>query len=254
MKPRIGLALAGGGPLGAIYEVGALCALEEALEGISFTQLDHYVGVSAGAFIAASLANGMSPRALCASFIENRSDDGDAFDPAWLLVPAYDEFIRRALMLPGLAASALWRKAVQRRSLTHVLEHLGPALPAGLFSNELVHRRLSQVFSGRGRSDDFRQLKARLTLVATNLDNGEAAPFGSEGWDHVPISKAVQASAALPGLFPPVKIGEDFFVDGAHPARVRRPRRRRGPASVREPAGALRRHARASGNGSGGKP
>ena len=28
--PRIGLALAGGGPLGAIYEIGALCALEEA--------------------------------------------------------------------------------------------------------------------------------------------------------------------------------------------------------------------------------
>jgi hypothetical protein len=27
-KPRIALALAGGGPLGAIYEIGALCALD----------------------------------------------------------------------------------------------------------------------------------------------------------------------------------------------------------------------------------
>ena len=58
--PRIALALAGGGPLGAIYEIGAMCALEESLLGLDFTTLQHYVGVSAGAFIAASLANGIA--------------------------------------------------------------------------------------------------------------------------------------------------------------------------------------------------
>ena len=68
-KPRIALALSGGGPLGAIYEIGALCALDESLHGLSFTELDHYVGVSAGGFIAAGLANGMTPRELCAAFI-----------------------------------------------------------------------------------------------------------------------------------------------------------------------------------------
>ena len=52
--PRIGLALAGGGPLGAIYEIGALCALEEALPDIDFTRLQGYVGVSAGGFLAAA--------------------------------------------------------------------------------------------------------------------------------------------------------------------------------------------------------
>ena len=54
--------------MGAIYEIGALCALDESLDGIDFSRLDHYVGVSAGGFIAAGLANGMSPRELCASF------------------------------------------------------------------------------------------------------------------------------------------------------------------------------------------
>ena len=44
-KSRIGLALAGGGPLGAIYEIGALCALDESLEGLSFTELHHYVEI-----------------------------------------------------------------------------------------------------------------------------------------------------------------------------------------------------------------
>ena len=49
----VGLALAGGGPLGAIWEIGALCALEEALVGVDFTRMDGYVGISAGGFIAA---------------------------------------------------------------------------------------------------------------------------------------------------------------------------------------------------------
>jgi NTE family protein len=47
-KPRIGLALAGGGPLGAIYEIGALCALDESVPGLDLNALDGYVGVSAG--------------------------------------------------------------------------------------------------------------------------------------------------------------------------------------------------------------
>ena len=213
--PRIALALAGGGPLGAIYEIGALCALDESLEGIDLNRLDHYVGVSAGGFIAAGLANGMTPRSLCASFIESDNNASEVFDPSWLMVPAYSEFARRAIMAPGLVASALWHLAVGRKSITGALERLGPGLPTGIFSNDEIHTRLERLFTREGRTNDFRQLKARLTLVATNLDSGEAAPFGQPGWDHVPISKAVQASSALPGLFPPVEIDEQYFVDGA---------------------------------------
>jgi NTE family protein len=214
-KPRIGLALAGGGPLGAIYEIGALCALEESLTGLSFTDLHHYVGVSAGGFIAAGLANGMTPRELCAAFIETSAAPSEMFDPAWLMVPAYGEFLRRSITLPGLAATALWRATVGRKTLFNALEALGPVLPTGIFSNDEIDTRLAKLFSTSGRTNDFRQLKARLTLVATQLDSGDAAPFGRPGWDHVPISKAVQASSALPGLFPPVEIDNQYFVDGA---------------------------------------
>ena len=214
-RPRIALALAGGGPLGAIYEIGALCALEESLDGLDLTQLDHYVGVSAGGFIAAALANGMRPRELCAGFIENSDESAEVFDPSWLMVPAWGEFARRAIMLPGLTASALWRLLVERRSLISALERLGPGLPTGVFANDEVDRRLASLFTQEGRTNDFRKLKTRLTLVATNLDSGEAAPFGRPGWDHVPISKAVQASSALPGLFPPVEIDAHYYVDGA---------------------------------------
>lgn len=214
-KPRIALALAGGGPLGAIYEIGALCALDESLQGLSLTDLHHYVGVSAGGFIAAGLANGMTPRELCAAFIENGDSASEVFDPAWLMVPAYGEFLRRGIIFPGLAASALWRATFGRKTFVNAMETLGPALPTGIFSNDEVHTQLEKLFSKPGRTNDFRKLRTRLTLVATNLDSGDAAPFGRPGWDHVPISKAVQASSALPGLFPPVEIDRHYYVDGA---------------------------------------
>ncbi|MBP7133460.1 MAG: patatin-like phospholipase family protein, partial [Aquabacterium sp.] len=135
-KPRVALALAGGGPLGAIYEIGALCALDESLEGIDLTQLDHYVGVSAGGFLAAALANGMTPRELCDGFIENSDESAEVFDPSWLTVPAWGEFARRSIMMPGLVAAALWRLLVERRSLISALEKLGPGLPTGVFAND----------------------------------------------------------------------------------------------------------------------
>lgn len=214
-QPKIALALAGGGPLGAIYEVGAMCALEESLIGLDFTQLHHYVGVSAGGYLAASMANGMRPRELCKSFIENDHPTADSFDPSWLLQPAYGEFARRGIMLPGLLLSAAWGLTVGRKSLLRTLERLAPSLPTGAFSNRQVDIQLARMFSQKGRTNDFRKLKTKLTLVATNLDSAEAAPFGRPGWDHIPISQAVQASSALPGLFPPVEIEDQYYVDGA---------------------------------------
>jgi NTE family protein len=213
--PRIGLALAGGGPLGAIYEIGALCALDEALTGLSLTRLTGYVGVSAGGFVAAGLANGMTPRELCASFIDNDADETTLFSPSLLMQPAWGEFVRRAAQLPTLGAHAAYEYFVKGRSRMAAFERLGRALPAGVFSGQAMQQRLARIFSEPGRSDDFRKLQRKLVLVATDLDTGDAVPFGQPGLDDVPISLAVQASAALPGLYAPVEIGGRTLVDGA---------------------------------------
>ena len=71
-------------------------------------------------------------------------------------------------MLPGLAASAVWRATVGRKSLMHAIGRLGASLPTGIFSNEQIDVRLAQLFSREGRTNDFRSLKTRLTLVATD--------------------------------------------------------------------------------------
>ena len=212
---RIALALAGGGPLGAVHEIGALCALEEVLPGLDFTALNAYVGVSAGAFIAAGLANGMTPRQMCSAFIDGDGGADDLIDPRLFTRPAWNEYRRRLRRLPPLLGRLGWQVLGGELPLVNALGQLGGALPTGLFDNHAMQAQLERVFSAPGRHDDFRQLHRSLVVVATDLDTGEAAPFGLPGWDDTPISRAVIASAALPGLYPPVAIGGRHYVDGA---------------------------------------
>jgi predicted acylesterase/phospholipase RssA len=67
----------------------------------------------------------------------------------------------------------------------------------------------------RDHTDDFRKLRSRLFVVATNLNTGESVSFGDSEHDRTPISRAVIASAALPGLYPSVGIDGQHYVDGA---------------------------------------
>jgi len=214
-RPRIGLALAGGGPLGAIYEVGALLALAESLEGLDLTDLDAYVGVSSGGFVAAGLANGISPAQMYRLFIAE--DRGAAFSPALFLRPAFGEFSRRALSLPRLLAASAFDFLSHpfRPGALSSFATLGRAVPTGLFDQHAILSFLTRLFATGDRTNDFRQLRHKLFLVATNLDTGASVTFGEPGFDHVPIDRAIAASAALPGLFPPVEIDGEQYVDGA---------------------------------------
>lgn len=215
-QARIGLAIAGGGPIGGMYELGALRALDEAIDGLDLTRLDGYVGVSSGAFLAAGLANRIDTAQMCRIFITGDSTDVQ-FRPETFLRPAIFEYLRRAVRLPRLAAQ-WWQELLFSRNearWSDLLMHFGALVPTGLFDNRRVELFLQDVFSRRGRSNDFRELDTQLCVVAVDLDSGEAVKFGTPGWDEVPISVAVQASAALPGLYPPVEIGGRHFVDGA---------------------------------------
>lgn len=215
-RRRIGVALAGGGPLGAIWEIGALVALDEALLGLELADVDIYVGVSSGSFIAAGLANGISPRAMHSMFIESETAE-DPFDPDMLLRPALGEYLRCLGSLPGLLGTAAKRylEAPFSNGFVESFQRLGRAIPSGLFDNSGIADYLSRLFSGPGRTNDFRRLRHKLFVVAADLDRSKAVPFGTRGLDDVPISRAVIASAALPGLFPPVEIDGRYYVDGA---------------------------------------
>jgi len=214
-RPKVGLALAGGGLEGAIYEIGALRALDEALDGVDFNDLHAYVGVSAGSFLAANLANGLTTGQMCRAIVKQEPGE-HPFTPETFLTPAVGELVRRGARVPSLVAEALFdfAKNPADMGLLDSLTRLGRALPVGIFDNEPIRGYLQKIYSIKGRTDDFRKLGKSLFVVATDLDSGAAVCFGSEGEDHVPISVAVQASTALPGLYPPVDIDGRHYVDG----------------------------------------
>lgn len=214
--PSIGLAIAGGGPVGAVYELGALRALEESIEGLQLHHLDVYVGVSAGAFVAGSLANGISCTELCRIFMGSEHA-ALKFVPELFLRPAYREYFERALNMPGVLRDALLSVLRKPSSATtsELISELARALPNGIYNNETIHEFLEHSFETHGRGNHFDDLDCQLYVVAVDLDSGASVRFGSEGYRDVPISRAVQASAALPGLYPPVKIGDRYYVDGA---------------------------------------
>jgi predicted acylesterase/phospholipase RssA len=212
---RLGLALAGGVIEGGFYEVGVLCALQDAVEGLDFGSLDVYVGVSAGAVITSLLANGVRPRPLSRAILSLGEPELN-LNPDLLFTPALGEYARRVGRLPG--ALARWvKRRVERPtdiSLIGMLWELGELTPVGIFDSRPLERYLARALSVGGRSNDFRQLAAELRIVAVKLDSAELVAFGDDGTRHVPISKAVQASIALPGLYCPVEIDGEPYIDG----------------------------------------
>lgn len=214
-RPKIGLALAGGGPAGAVYELGALLALEEAIEGVDWNDLHIYVGVSAGGFLGACLANRITLAELTETLVVSEGKDG-MLNPTMFYTPSLKEIGRRVMMLPRLLGESLWQYFTNPGDLTllEALLRMSRGLPVGALESEPVATYFERLFSEEGRTNDFRALARRLVVVATDLDAGRAVRFGEPGWDHVPISQALSASGALPGVYTPVEIDGRCYVDG----------------------------------------
>ncbi len=178
-------------------------------------ELDVYVGVSSGGLISACLANGVSARTLSRAIV-SQAEPPLNVDPSVLFTPALREYADRLGRLPRVLAAALGQYAVNPGdlSLVGLLMNLGAAVPTGIFDNEPLERFLARAFSTGGRTNDFRRLRAALRIVAMHLDSAEVACFGVPGLDHVPVSRAIQASTALPGLYCPVEIDGRYYIDG----------------------------------------
>ncbi len=215
-RPRIGLAVAGGGPIGGMYELGALRAMDEAMDGLDMTDLDVYVGVSSGAFLASGLANRLDTAEMCRIFLTDVTDQ-ERFRPEIFLRPAMAEYGKRVAAIPRTLLGWLGDLATHplETNFTDVFGRLGALIPTGLFDNNEIEHFLRKLFESHGRTNDFRELPRKLFVIGVELDTGKTVRFGDEGYDHIPISRAIQASAALPGLYPPVEIDGKYYVDGA---------------------------------------
>jgi NTE family protein len=209
-RPRYALALAGGGVIGGMYEVGALAALEERLNG-SGRGFDIYVGCSAGSVVASLLANGVPAREIY-RILEEDLDDPLNFRKG--AVFASDSF-RRAAGSFGRLLWAISKHAIKGRGcIPDMLARAERDMPAGFFSLSALELYMRVAFATRRLTNSFTTLDRMLLIPAIDLDTAERVVFGAGTLKEVPISHAVAASSAIPGFFDPYTIGGRDYVDG----------------------------------------
>jgi predicted acylesterase/phospholipase RssA len=215
-RSKTALVLGGGGFTGGVYEIGALRALDLLTVNRTVNDFDVYVGTSAGAFVAAMTANGVTPEEMMRVVNHQRPTPFPDADLGNLLRPNISGFARSAIGLP-LRTLGLMRSMVGQLGQVSAMDlvlALADGLPSGAYTGSGIERYLQTVLSDPERSDDFRMLAAELYLTATDLDTCERIVFGAEGWADVPISTAVRASTALPMVYAPVKVRDRELVDG----------------------------------------
>jgi len=215
-RSKTALVLGGGGFTGAVYEIGALRALDLLSVNRTVNQFDIYVGTSAGSFVASLAANGVTPEEMMRVVNQQVPTPFRDIDLGTLLRPNYLEFAKKGLALPFRAAAMAKELAPQitQLSLMDVVLALGEGLPSGMYSGSGLEKYIRDVLTDPDRSDDFRTLESQLYLAATDLDTCERIVLGSEGWDDVPISTAVRASTALPMVYSPVEVKGRELIDG----------------------------------------
>jgi NTE family protein len=208
-RPRIGLVLPGGGARGA-YQVGVLKAIAELLPRRAPNPFAVLSGTSAGAISAVVLASR-------AGVFRNGVVD---LERVWCNFRSGQVF--RSDPLTMLRSSLHWFAAI-------VFGGLGVANPKSLLDNEplasMLRRRIS--FDAIQASIDGGHLEA-VAVTAAGYGSARSVTFYQgrpdwQPWDRVrrkgrPTVLSLEhlmASIAVPLIFPPVRIGPEYFGDGA---------------------------------------
>jgi len=211
------LVLAGGGIMGAAYEIGSLTALDRFFTGgFSSRRFDIYVGVSAGSVIATLIANRIPPSGLFRAIVNNETS---AFN--WRRRDIY-RFNYKAVLSScwGLGKNLvqIFRHYRQRGwpfSFNDLFYVLQEQFPAGIFSLDPLQQYLCQAFRQEGILDDFHQIQPELYIPSYDLDLGRRVVFGAPGYRDLHICEAITASCAIPYFFQPYKIGRSHYLDGS---------------------------------------
>ena len=185
-RPRIGLALSGGGALG-LAEIGVIQWMEE-----HHIPVDRIAGTSMGSIIGAMYATGMSPAEI-QTFAE-KIDWDEVFRPE----PVYTQLSYR-------------RKQDRRDFQIDAPLGLKDGLngPNGYNSGQAVGLLLDRIAFPESGVATFDDLPIPFRCVATDMISGAGVVL-HDG----PLAQALRASMAIPGVFTPVEINDRVLADG----------------------------------------
>jgi NTE family protein len=213
---KTALVLGGGGFTGGVYEIGALRALDLLSVNKTVNDFDIYVGTSAGSLVAALAANGVTPELMMRVVNNQVPTPFRDINLDMLLRLNLREFAIKGLRFPLHLLNVVsdLPRNLSALSPVDLAVALADALPSGIYSGSGIEQYVRTILSDPGRTDDFRELRRELYLAALDLDTCERIVLGAEGWDDVPISAAVRASAALPMLYKPHVLKGRELIDG----------------------------------------
>jgi NTE family protein len=187
VRPRIGLALSGGGARG-IAHVGVLKVLDELR-----IPIDCVTGTSMGAIVGGAFAAGTPPVKL----------------EELVLAADWEQIFRDQ---PPRGEISFRRKSDDVKTLfapEFGVKDGGLALPKGVVAGvsiEAFFRRLAEPAMG---INDFRKLPIPFRALATDIETGESVVL-----DRGSVAQAMRASMAVPGAIAPVEIDGRLLVDG----------------------------------------
>jgi NTE family protein len=189
------LVLGGGGNVGIAWELGVLAGLADG--GVDARGADVVVGTSAGAVVGTSIAHGTDPREL----LERRRSEpprslGDHMDPNGRDPKAFQESLT--------AIFTLWTSVPEMTQ-----EHLARIGALAVAAPTMPEEQWVDWFAENG----WAGWPGRALLVAAvDCESGAFRAFDAASG--VPVERAVGASCAVPGLFPPVSIDGARYMDG----------------------------------------
>jgi predicted acylesterase/phospholipase RssA len=204
-RAKKALVLAGGAVTGASFMAGGLKALNDYFNNFNVTEFDIYVGISAGSLLAAPLIGGIGPEEMLKSF-DGTSKQFSKFAGWHFYWPNISEFL--------LKPFSFARKVFTNEQWPSLYE----ILPSGIFDNAPIEYYIRKNIERNKLTNSFKNtLRATgkyLYIIASMLDGAKRGIFGPDENDNTTISKAIQASTAMPGFYKPVKIDGIDYVDG----------------------------------------
>ncbi|WP_157387507.1 patatin-like phospholipase family protein [Nocardia terrae] len=182
---RTALVLGGGGAVGILWMTGLAVGLREL--GIDLSRADRFVGTSAGAVVAANLANEVDLVALVAAL--------PTADPA---APPVDGSGLQQIIATVMAEGS---------SLTESRRRIGELALERNVGDPAEHvARMSRQLGSIGWPE------RDLVITSTDITTGGLQTWFPDG--KASLGEAVAASTAVPGIFPPIPIDGRYYIDG----------------------------------------